>query len=53
MTFDENEADREPPKLGGFFIADCRLPISNFGPAIRHLNKSEIGNRKLAIRWTR
>jgi hypothetical protein len=30
MTFDENEADREPPKLGGFFIADCRLPIADF-----------------------
>jgi len=22
MTFDENEADREPPQLGGFFIED-------------------------------
>ena len=24
MTFDENEADREPPEHGGFFIATKR-----------------------------
>jgi len=24
MTFDENEADREPPQLGGFFIGHKR-----------------------------
>ena len=30
MTFDENGADREPPQLGGFFIADCQLPIAKF-----------------------
>jgi hypothetical protein len=31
MTFDENGADREPPELGGFFIANFRLPIANYG----------------------
>ena len=31
MTFDENEADREPPEHGGFFIATKRH--------IKHINE--------------
>jgi len=27
MTFDENAADREPPQLGGFFIASLRICV--------------------------
>ena len=29
MTFEENEADREPPNLGGFFILCDPLRISS------------------------
>ncbi len=49
MTFDKNGADREPPELGGFFIADFRLPIANLW--LIGIEKSAIGNWQL--RWIR
>jgi hypothetical protein len=48
MTFEQNEADREPPELGGFSIANCRLPIANlFGAS--QCRKLAIGIWQLAI----
>jgi hypothetical protein len=48
MTFEQNEADREPPELGGFSIANCRLPIADC-QFIWRFSMPEIGNRQLAI----
>jgi len=49
--------------LGGFFIADFRLPIADLPLLCEHCtsgrdtstakNKSAIGNRQLAWLWTR
>jgi hypothetical protein len=47
MTFEENEADREPPEeMGGSF--HCRLPIANC-QLLRPTAFLQIGNRQSAI----
>ena len=54
MTFEQNVADREPPGRGGFFIADCRLPIlsgqsqSQYASEVKN-QQSAIGNRQSTI----
>jgi hypothetical protein len=55
MTFEQNEADREPPgRMAAFLlptdslpIADCQLP--SLGRGNGWPNKSAIGNWRLAM----